>query len=75
MLKAACVLQDFMGVLFRWDLGVSPAWALQLSWSGGLLLFQYDCGDHAVPARRKAQQPCLERETKATVNKQKSSHF
>lgn len=33
------VLQDYMGVLVSWNLGVSPSWALQHCWPDGLLLF------------------------------------
>lgn len=33
------VLQDYMGVLVSWNLGVSPSWALQHRWLDGLLLF------------------------------------
>lgn len=49
-----------MGLLVGRDLGVSPSWELQHSWSGGLLLFQHVGGDFALHARGKAQQPHLE---------------
>lgn len=49
-----------MGVLVGWDLGVSPSWALQHYWSGGLLLSQHVSGDLALCAGGQARQPCME---------------
>lgn len=54
------VLQDCMGVLVCWDLGVSPSRALQHQRPHGLLLFQHVSGDIALRARGQTQQPCLE---------------
>lgn len=54
------VLQDYMGVLVSWNLGVSPSCALQHCWPGGLLFFQHVGGDVALRSRGQAQQPCLE---------------
>lgn len=48
-----------MGVLVSWNLGVSPSWALQLYWSGCLLLFQHVSRSLALHAWGQAEQPLL----------------
>lgn len=49
-----------MGVLGSRALGISPSWAVQHIWPGGLLLFQHVRGDLALCAGGQAQRPFLE---------------